>query len=144
MRLCLGSREERLTEHKDANFLRALRGFTTRAVHAGERPERPDFTPTVTPIYPSVSYLADDPETQDAVFGGGQPGYVYTRHRNPTTRALEVAVAALEETEDAVAFGSGMAALLAAILNEVQAGDQVVASRDLYGATQALMGNVFW
>jgi cystathionine gamma-synthase/methionine-gamma-lyase len=119
------------------------RGFTTRAVHAGERPQRPDFTPTVTPIYPSVSYLADDPETQDAVFGGEQPGYVYTRHGNPTTRALENAVAALEETEDAVAFGSGMAALLAAILQEVQAGDRVVASRDLYGATQALLGNVF-
>ena len=112
-------------------------------MHAGERPERPEFTPTVTPIYPSVSYLADDPETQDAVFGGEQAGYVYTRHGNPTTRALEIAVAALEETEEAVTFGSGMAALLAAILNEVQAGDRVVASRDLYGATQALLGNVF-
>ena len=128
---------------KTVDVPRILRGFTTRAVHAGERPERPEFTPTVTPIYPSVSYLADDPETQDAVFGGEQQGYVYTRHGNPTTRALEVAVAALEETEDAVAFGSGMAALLAAILNEVQAGDRVVASRDLYGATQALLGNVF-
>jgi cystathionine gamma-synthase/methionine-gamma-lyase len=97
----------------------------------------------VTPIYPSVSFLADDPETQDAVFGGEQPGYVYTRHGNPTTRALEVAVATLEETEDAIAFGSGMAALLAALLNEVQAGDRVVASRDLYGATQALLEQVF-
>src|SRR5215210_1336951 len=135
--------EERLAEREDSDVRRILRGFTTRAVHAGERPERPGFTPTVTPIYPSVSYLADDPETQDAVFGGEQQGYVYTRHGNPTTRALEVAVAALEETEDAVAFGSGMAALLAAILNEVQAGDRVVASRDLYGATQALLGNVF-
>lgn len=130
-------------ERIDNGQPRRLRGFTTRAVHAGERPERPDFTPTVTPIYPSVSYLADDPETQDAVFGGERAGYVYTRHGNPTTRALEVAVAALEETEEAVAFGSGMAALLAVILNEVQAGDRVVASRDLYGATQALLGNVF-
>jgi cystathionine gamma-synthase/methionine-gamma-lyase len=97
----------------------------------------------VTPIYPTVSFLADDPKTQDAIFGGEQPGYVYTRHGNPTVRALEVALATLEETEDALAFGSGMAALLAAILNEVQAGDRVVAARDLYGATQALLGNVF-
>ena len=119
------------------------RGFTTRAVHAGERPERPDFVPTATPIYPSVSYLADDPLTQDAVFAGEQAGYVYTRHGNPTVRALEVAVAALEETEDALAFGSGMAALLAAILVEVRAGDRIVAARDLYGATQALLSNVF-
>ena len=77
-----------MTEHEDTVVPRILRGFTTRAVHAGERPERPEFTPTVTPIYPSVSYLADDPETQDAVFGGAQQGYVYTRHGNPTTRAL--------------------------------------------------------
>lgn len=123
--------------------LKLKRGFTTRAVHAGERPGRPEFTPTATPIYPSVSYLADDPETQDAIFGGEQTGYVYTRHGNPTVRALEVAVAALEETEDAIAFGSGMAALQAAILNEVQAGDRVVAGRDLYGATQALLSQVF-
>jgi cystathionine beta-lyase/cystathionine gamma-synthase len=119
------------------------RGFTTRAVHAGERPPRPDFVPTATPIYPSVSYLADDPLTQDAVFAGEQPGYVYTRHGNPTVRALEVAVATLEGTEDALAFGSGMAALLAAILVEVQAGNRIVAARDLYGATQAMLGNVF-
>jgi cystathionine gamma-synthase/methionine-gamma-lyase len=120
-----------------------LRGFTTRAVHAGERPRRPDFTPTVTPIYPATAFLADDPDDQDAIFGGEREGYVYTRHGNPTIRALETAVAALEGTEEAIAFGSGMAALLAAILNEVQAGDRVVAARDLYGATQALLGNVF-
>ena len=119
------------------------RGFTTRAVHSGERPRRPNFTPTATPIYPSVSYLADDPETQDAIFGGEQAGYVYTRHGNPTVRALEVAIAALEETEDAIAYGSGMAALQAAVLYEVQAGDRVVASRDLYGATAALLSQVF-
>jgi cystathionine gamma-synthase/methionine-gamma-lyase len=132
--------EERMSERAQREV---GRGFTTRAVHAGERPERPAFTPTVTPIYPSVSYLAADPESQDAIFGGEQSGYVYTRHGNPTTCALEVAVATLEGTEDALAFGSGMAALLAAVLNEVQAGDRVVAARDLYGATQAMLSNVF-
>lgn len=123
--------------------LERRRGFTTRAVHSGERANHSGLMPTVTPIHPSVSFLADDPETQDAVFGGEQAGYVYTRHGNPTVRALEVAVAALEETEDAIAFGSGMAALLQAILVEVQAGDRVVAGRDLYGATQALLAQVF-
>jgi cystathionine beta-lyase/cystathionine gamma-synthase len=119
------------------------RGFTTRAVHAGERPPRPAFVPTATPIYPSVSYLADDPVSQDAILAGEEAGYVYSRHGNPTVRALEVAVAELEETEDALAFGSGMAALFAAILVEVQAGDRVVATRDLYGATRDLLHNVF-
>jgi cystathionine beta-lyase/cystathionine gamma-synthase len=133
---------ERRVAKTDAS-LRLKRGFTTRAVHSGERPERPSFTPTVTPIYPTVSYLADDPETQDAIFGGALHGYVYTRHGNPTVRALEVAVAALEETEDAIAFGSGMAALQAALLYEVQAGDRIVAGRDLYGATHSLLTQVF-
>jgi O-acetylhomoserine/O-acetylserine sulfhydrylase-like pyridoxal-dependent enzyme len=88
--------EERVVDQE--TMLSRKRGFTTRAVHAGERSEGPAPMPTVTPIHPSVSYLADDPETQDAVFGGEQPGYVYTRHGNPTVRALEVAIAALEET----------------------------------------------
>jgi cystathionine gamma-synthase/methionine-gamma-lyase len=119
------------------------RGFGTKAVHAGERPPRPDFTPTTTPIYPSTSFYYDDTATLDAVFGNERPGYVYTRYGNPTTLALETAVAALEETEAAVAFASGMAAVHAAILNEVQAGNRVVAARDVYGATYAVLTNLF-
>lgn len=117
-------------------------GFASRAVHAGERAERPTFTPTVTPIYPSSSFFYDA-ATSDAVFGGEQPGYVYTRYGNPTTHALETAIAALEGTEDAVAFSSGMAALHAAILCDVKAGARVVAARALYGATAALLTNIF-
>jgi cystathionine gamma-synthase/methionine-gamma-lyase len=126
----------------ESNVTPQLR-FASRAVHAGERAPRPDFTPTTTPIYPASSFLYDDPDTLDAVFGGERPGYVYTRHGNPTTRALEQAMASLEETEDAIAFASGMAALHAAILNEVRAGSHVVASRDLYGATTAMLTSVF-
>ncbi|MGH2532341.1 MAG: trans-sulfuration enzyme family protein [Thermomicrobiales bacterium] len=120
-----------------------VRGFATRAVHAGERPPRPDFTPTTTPIYSSSAYFYDDAATLDAVFGNEREGYVYTRYGNPTTRAMESAVAALEGTEDAVAFASGMAAIHAAILNEVQAGSRVVAARDVYGATYAVLTNLF-
>lgn len=119
------------------------RGFATRAVHAGERPPRPDFTPTTTPIYPSTAYYYDDTGTLDAVFGNEREGYVYTRYGNPTTRALETAIAALEGTADAVAFASGMAAVHAAILNEVQTGSRVVAARDVYGATYAVLTNLF-
>ncbi len=119
------------------------RGFASRAVHAGERGPRPDFTPTATPIYPTSSFSYDDAETLDAVFGNERAGYVYSRYGNPTTRALEEAVAALEETEDAVAYASGMAAVHAAILAEVQAGARIVASRDVYGATYAILTNLF-
>jgi cystathionine gamma-synthase/methionine-gamma-lyase len=117
-------------------------GFASRAVHAGERAGRPEFTPTVTPIYPSSSFFYDA-ETSDAVFGGERPGFVYTRYGNPTTRALETAIAALEGTEEAVAFSSGMGALHAAILGGVRSGSKVIAARALYGATAALLTNVF-
>lgn len=117
-------------------------GLASRAVHAGERAGPLPCTPTGTPIYPSSSFFYDA-ATSDAVFGGEQPGFVYTRHGNPTTRALETAIAALERTEDAVAFSSGMAALHAAILGDVKSGARVVAARALYGATAALLTNVF-
>ena len=118
-------------------------GFATRAVHAGERAARPDFTPTATPIYPATAYVYDETTTQDAVFGNERAGYVYSRYGNPTNHALEQAVAALEGTEAALTFGSGMAAMHAAILSQVQAGNQIVAARDCYGATSAVLNNVF-
>lgn len=114
----------------------------TQSVHAGERAPHPDYTPVVTPIYNSVVYLYDDVERLHRVLGG-EPGYAYSRHGNPTTAALEEAVAVLEGGESAVAFASGMAALHAALLAAgLRAGDTVVAARDLYGVTHALLNEV--
>jgi cystathionine gamma-synthase/methionine-gamma-lyase len=121
----------------------SARGFTTRAVHAGERAPRPDFIPTATPIYLSTSFSYESTDDLDAIFGNERQGYVYTRYGNPTTEALEQAVATLEGTDEAVAFASGMAAVHAAILNEVQAGHRIVAARDVYGATYAVLTNLF-
>ena len=117
-------------------------GFASRAVHTGERGPRPDFTPTATPIYPATAFVYDDTETLDAVFGNEREGYVYTRYANPTTRALETAIAALEGTEDAVAFSSGMAAVYAAMLLDVRAGQKIVAAPDVYGATYAILAKL--
>jgi len=118
----------------------ATRQLATRAVHAGAHPPRPDFTPTVTPIHPSVTYYYEQMEDLDGVFAGTQPGYVYTRYGNPTVAALEEAAAALEEGESALAFASGMAAIYTALLAVgARAGSAVVAARDVYGATYALL-----
>ena len=117
--------------------------FATRAVRAGERMPRPDFTPVSTPIYPSVGYLYDDMSDLDAIFAGTREGYVYTRYGNPTVRAFEEAVAVLEEGEAALAFGSGMAAIHATLLGlGLRAGTAAVVSRDVYGATYALFGKL--
>ena len=92
------------------------RGPSTRAVHAGELLPFPVERSTTTPIFSTTTFIHPELSSLDAVFGGEQPGYSYARHGNPTIRALETALAALEGTDQAVAFGSGMAALHAAIL----------------------------
>ena len=126
----------------------------TQAVHAGERGPRslvlrpkdegPDFTPVVTPIYNSVGYLYESMDQLDAVFGGEREGYVYPRYGTPTNAALERAVAILEGGEAALSFASGMAAIHAALLaTGLEAGQDVVAAHDVYGASYALLANLF-
>jgi len=118
--------------------------FATRSVHAGERAPRGDFTPVTTPIHPSVGYVYDSMDDMDAIFGGQRQGYVYPRYGSPTVTALEVAVAELEGGEAAHAFTSGMAAIHAALLAAgLQAGTSAVAATDLYGATYAMLNQLF-
>jgi len=116
----------------------------TQAVHAGERGDRPDFTPASTPIYRSVGYLYDSMEDLDGVFASTRPGYVYPRYGNPTVAAFEAAMATLEGGEGAVATASGMAAIhLALLAAGLRPGESVVAAQDVYGATYALLGDLF-
>jgi len=111
----------------------------TRAVHAGERGPRPDFKPVSTPIYNSVGYLYEDLKDLDAVFGNERPGYVYARYGNPTQSALEEVLADLEEGEAALSFGSGMAAVYAALMAAgVKTGSSLLSAYDVYGATYAI------
>lgn len=118
--------------------------FATRAVHAGERPPHPDYTPVVTPIYPGSSFAYDDMQIVDEIFAATREGYAYTRYGNPTNTAMEAAVAALEGTEAAIGFGSGMAALHGAFMGTgISAGDTVIASRECYGATTTLLQGYF-
>lgn len=118
--------------------------FNTRAVHAGERSQRPDFTPVSSPIYSSVGFLYDSMEDTNAVLGAEKQGYVYSRYGNPTVSAFETAVANLERSEAAYAFSSGMAALHVSLLAAgVQAGSRVVCALDIYGATFSLLRSLF-
>lgn len=117
--------------------------FSTRAVRAGTRARRSDGVPVAPSIEPSVTYLHSMNEL-DAVLGGEQEGFVYTRYGNPTVALLEEAVAQLEGGEAAVGFATGMAAIHAALLGVgLQNGDTVVVSQDVYGATLSLLQTVF-
>lgn len=121
--------------------------FETRAAHAGlarlgEAATEGETIPSVRPVYMSNTFVASSAEEMDRVFAGERPGYVYTRYANPTLAELERAVALLEGAapESGVAFGSGMAAIHAALLSTgLSSGDRIVASRDLYGQTWATL-----
>jgi cystathionine gamma-synthase/methionine-gamma-lyase len=116
------------------------KSFETRAVHAGERAAVPDYTPVASPIWPAVSYTYESMNDTDAVLGGSKPGPVYLRYGSPTVSAFETAIAALEGTEAAQAYSSGMAAIHACLLAAgAKAGAAVVAAMDVYGATYTLL-----
>jgi len=121
----------------------ANKGFTTRAVHAGERVPPGDFVPVATPIHPTVGFLYESMDDLDAVFATTRDGYVYPRYGSPTVAAFENAVAALEQGQAAHAFSTGMAAIHAALLaTGVRAGTTIVAAQDLYGATTVLLSRL--
>ena len=116
----------------------------TKAVHAGERAAKPDFQPVTTPVYNTVGFLYEDMRDLDAIFGNEREGYVYARYGNPTNSALEEALAALEEGEAALTFGSGMAAVHASLLAAgVKAGTSILSAYDVYGATYAICARLF-
>jgi cystathionine beta-lyase/cystathionine gamma-synthase len=121
------------------------RHLQTAAVHAGERIARSGFRTTSTPIYNTATFLYDSAALLDEAFEA-DPSFVYARHGNPTIAALETALATLEGGSGTVAYAcaSGMAAIHAALLaTGIAPGERIVASRDLYGSTAALLKNLF-
>jgi cystathionine gamma-synthase/methionine-gamma-lyase len=113
-------------------------------VHAGERRERLLGRPVATPIYATSAFTYDTMAEVDRVFTGEGGDYIYTRYGNPTVRAFEDAMTTIEAGEAACAYGSGMAALHAALLAcDLTPGSTVLASQDLYGATFALLNHIF-
>jgi cystathionine beta-lyase/cystathionine gamma-synthase len=109
----------------------------SRAVHAGRNlgarsPLAPDLSPAAVHVY-------TDLEDYDAVARGERPGYYYGRNSNLNREMLEKAVAELEGAEAGVATGTGMSALHQAILALAPKPCTIVATRDLYGGTAALL-----
>lgn len=118
--------------------------FATQLVHEGERPPAPTGQPVAMPIYSTATFTYASMEEMDKVFAGEIPGYVYTRYGNPTVAALEKSIQTLEDGAFACAYASGMAALHAAIFAcQLSPGATVLASQDLYGATNDLLLNIF-
>ena len=104
----------------------------TQLVHAGTL--RSQFGETSEAIYLTQGYVYDTAEAAEARFKGEEPGFIYSRYANPTVDMFEKRMCALEGAEDARATASGMAAVSAAILCSLKAGDHIVAARALFGS----------
>ncbi len=117
-------------------------GFSTRAIRAATAAPRLGQTPNAIPIYQSATFSSDDSAELADVLTSRRPGYAYSRIDNPTAAAMAAAVAELEGAEAGFAFGTGMAAVHAALVSLVRNGDQIVATRALYGSTHALLTRV--
>ncbi|HMQ35846.1 MAG TPA: PLP-dependent transferase, partial [Chloroflexaceae bacterium] len=112
-------------------------GFETLALHGGQAPD-PTTGARAVPIYQTTSYQFQDTDHAARLFGLQEFGNIYTRIMNPTTDVFEKRIAALEGGVGALALASGQAAETLAILNLAGAGDNLVASTDLYGGTYNL------
>ena len=115
-----------------------MTGFSTRAIHNGEEPDFRDGASgdVAVPIHLATTFArlrADSPTA----------GYEYTRSLNPTRKALEEKLAALDGAKFGLAFSSGLAAASTVIISLLKAGDNVIGFDDLYGGTRRLLSNVF-
>ncbi len=111
----------------------------TQAVRAGQRrtPEQEHSDP----IFATSSYIFRSAAEAAARFSGKEPGNIYSRFTNPTVRAFEERLAALEGGERCIAVASGMAAIASTAFGLLKAGDHVVCSRGVFGNTVLLFQN---
>jgi O-succinylhomoserine sulfhydrylase len=112
----------------------------TQAVRAGQ--VRSQFGEHSEALYLTSSFVFSDAAQAAARFSGEEEGMVYARFSNPTVAMMQDRLAALEGAEACIATASGMAAILATVMALLKAGDHIVASRSIFGATQQLFGNL--
>jgi O-acetylhomoserine (thiol)-lyase len=111
--------------------------FDTLALHGGQDPD-PTTGARAVPIYQTTSYVFRDADHAANLFALAEAGNIYTRIMNPTTDVFEKRMALLEDGVGALAVASGQAAETLALLNIMQAGDELVSATSLYGGTYNL------
>jgi methionine-gamma-lyase len=117
-------------------------GDATLAIHVGQDKFHKDASVGVE-IARTANFTFASTEEMKRWAEGKSPAYIYTRYGNPTLTIAEKKIAALEGAEDAVVTASGMAAISNALLSILKAGDEVIATRQLYGGTYRMMRDVF-
>lgn len=111
-------------------------GLDTLAIRSGHR--RTNELEHSEPIFATSSFVFENAAQAAARFAGEEPGNIYSRFTNPTTRAFEERLAAMEGGHSCVATASGMAAITSLCMAVLQAGDHIVSSRSIFGTTTTL------
>jgi len=119
----------------------ADRSIFTTAVHAGDN-HTEHYGAVSVPIYTASVYAFSDADEGAAIHNEEKSGYYYGRNGNPTQKALETAVAELENAEGSLALASGMAAVSAAVFTLVKTGDHIVAPESGYSTTMNFLRHI--
>lgn len=109
----------------------------TLLVHGGQL--RTGFGETAEALFLTQSYVYDTAEQAEARFKGDEPGFIYSRFSNPTVAMFEERMRLLEGAEAARATATGMAAVTAALLSYLRAGDHIVAARSMFGSCRYIV-----
>jgi methionine-gamma-lyase len=117
-------------------------GDATVAIHAGEQRSRVNG-PVGTSVARTSTFTFASTEEVKLWAEGKSSAYIYTRYGNPTLAIAEKKIAALESAEAAVVTSSGMAAISSALLSLLRAGDELIATRQLYGGSYRLLRDIF-
>lgn len=110
----------------------------TSVIHTGYNSSNHHDSLTI-PLYQTSTYAFNSAEEGERRFAGEESGNIYSRLGNPTVRVLEERMAELENGSSALAFGSGMAAVSAALIHVTKTGDHILCSRGIYGCTFGLL-----
>lgn len=110
----------------------------TALIHHGYTPEehKGSLTP---PLFQTSTFTFETAQQGEASFAGVDLSYIYSRLGNPTVKLFEERMAVLEGGEEALAFGSGMAAISATLIGFLKAGDHIICSNGLYGCTYGFL-----
>jgi methionine-gamma-lyase len=117
-------------------------GDATLAIHAGEERVRIG-APVGTSVSRTANFTFASTEEMKRWAEGKSSAYIYSRYGNPTLAIAEKKIAALEGAEDAVVTASGSAAISSALLSVLRAGDEVIATRQLYGGSYRVLRDIF-
>ncbi len=117
------------------------KGLATRLIHTAEGAQ-PGALPLTTPTYETTTFVFASAAALQEYVEGDRQRFFYSRYENPSLTSLEAKLAAAEDAEAAMVFGSGMGAIAATLIGLLSSGDEVVCSAAIYGGTLHLLQSV--